>query len=196
MKIQGGILQWDALSLLLFVIATMPLNYILKNCAGNDKFTKWQVKTKHLMYMDDIKLFVRNEKENIDTQIQTIRIYSQYIRMEFGREKCVMLKIKSGQRQMMEGIELPNQERIRTLEEKENYQHWGIFKVDTIKQVETKEKITEEFLRQTRKLLKTKLWSRNLIKWINTRAVPLIRYSEPFSKWRREELQQIDHRRR
>ena len=35
---------------------------------------------------------------------------------------------------------------------------------------------------RTRKLLKTKLHSRNLIKEINTWVVPLVIYSEPFLK--------------
>ena len=38
--------------------------------------------------------------------------------MEFSIEKCDMLIIKSGKQQMMEGIELPNQDKIRTLVEK------------------------------------------------------------------------------
>ena len=45
--------------------------------------------------MDDIKIFVKNEKE-LETLIQTIRIYSQDIRIEFGIEKCATLIIKSG----------------------------------------------------------------------------------------------------
>ena len=45
------------------------------------------------------------------------------IGMEFGREKCTILIMKSGKRQIMEGIELPNQKRIRTLGQKENYKY-------------------------------------------------------------------------
>ena len=41
---------------------------------------------------------------------------------------------------MSEGIELPNQEKIRTLREKEIYKYLEIFKADTIKQMEMKEK--------------------------------------------------------
>ena len=74
--------------------------------------------------------------------------------MEFGIEKCAILIMKSGKRQIMEGMELLNQERIRTLREKENYKFLRILEIDTIKQVG--------------KLLKTKLCSRNLIKGINT----------------------------
>ena len=47
---------------------------------------------------------------------------------------------------------------------------------------------------ETRKLLETKLQSRNLIKEINTWAVPLIRYLGPFLKLARKELQQIDQK--
>ena len=36
---------------------------------------------------------------------------------------------------------LPNQDKIRTLREKETYKYLGILEVDTIKQVEMKEKI-------------------------------------------------------
>ena len=67
---------------------------------------------------------------------------------------------------------------------------------DTIKQVEMKNKIQKEYLRRTRKLLETKLSCRNLIKGINTWAVPLVRYSEPFLKWARDELKQMDQRTR
>ena len=55
-------------------------------------------------------------------------------------------------------------------------------KADTIKQAEMKNKIQKEYLRRTRKLLETKLNSRNLIKVINTWVVPLVRYSGPFLK--------------
>ena len=59
-----------------------------------------------------------------------------------------------------------------------------------------KENIQKEYLRRTRKLLETKLSSRNLIKGINTWTVPLVRYSGPFLKWTRDELKQMDQRTR
>ena len=49
---------------------------------------------------------------------------------------------------------------------------------------------------RTRKLLETKLYSWNVIKVINTWAVPLVRYSEPFLKWTREKLKEMDSRTR
>ena len=84
----------------------------------------------------------------------------------------------------------------RTLKENETYKYLGILEADTIKQVQMKDTIRKEYLRRTRKLLETKLSSRNLIKGINTWAVPLVRYSGPFLKWTREELKQMDQRTR
>ena len=104
--------------------------------------------------------------------------------------------MKSGKWHLMDGMELPNQDNIRMLGEKETYKYLGILEADTIKQVEMKEKIQKEYLKWTRKLLETKLSSRNLIKGINTWAVPLVRYSGPFLKWTREELKQMDQRTR
>ena len=97
---------------------------------------------------------------------------------------------------MTDGIELPNPDKIRTFEENETYKCIGILESDTIKQVQMKDKIRKEYGRRTRKLLKTKLSSRNLIKGINTWAVPLVRYSGPFLKWTRDELKQMDQRTR
>ena len=69
-----------------------------------------------------------------------VRIYSQDIGIEFGIEKCAMLVMKSGKRHIMDGMELPNQNKIRTLGEKETDKHLGILKADTIKQKEMKKK--------------------------------------------------------
>ena len=89
-----------------------------------------------------------------------------------------------------------NQDKIKTLAKNETYKYLGILEADTIKQLEMKEKIQKEYLRSARKLLETKLSGRNLIKGINTWAVPLVRYSGPFLKWTRDELKQMDQRTR
>ena len=83
---------------------------------------------------------------------------------------------------MTDGMELPNHDKIRTLEENETYKYLGILEADTIKQVQMKGTIRKEYLR------------RNLIKGMNTWAVLLVRYSGPFLKWTREELKQMDQR--
>ena len=114
--------------------------------------------------------------------------------MEFGIEKCAILIMKSGKRHMNEGMELPNQERIRKFGQKETCKYLGMLEVDTIKQEEVKEKIKKVYLGRMRNQLETKLYSRNLIKGINTRAVFFVRYSGPLLKWIREELKQMSQK--
>ena len=80
------------------------------------------------------------QKFKANWKLQKIRIYSQDIGMEFGMEKCTKLIMKRGKREIIEGTELPNQESIRTLEEKNNYKYLGILESDTNKLVEMKEK--------------------------------------------------------
>ena len=118
------------------------------------------------------------------------------IGIEFGIEKCAILVMESGKRHLTGGMELPNQDKIRTLAENKTYKYLGILDADTIKQVEMKDKIQKEYLRITRKLLETKLSSRNLINGINTWAVPLVRYSGLFLKLTRDELKQMNQRTR
>ena len=97
-------------------------------------------------------------------------------------EKCAMLVLKSGKRNLMDGIEVPNKEKIRTHRENEIYKNMAILEAGTIEQVEMKEIIKKEYLRRTRKLRETKLCSSNHIEGINTWTVPLVRYSGPFLK--------------
>ena len=127
----------------------------------------------------------KKEKEQ-ETLIHAARIYSQDIGVEFGIEKCAMLVMKSSKRHLTDGMELSNQDKIKMLGENETYKYLGILEADTIKQVEMKDKIQKEYLWTTRKLLETKHSSRNLIKRINTWAVPLLRYSGHFLSWTRD----------
>ena len=52
-------------------------------------------------------------------------IYSQDVGMEFGIGKCAMLIMKNEKRKIIQGIGLPNQERIRALREKGKLQKRG-----------------------------------------------------------------------
>ena len=121
-KTQRGIFQGDSLSPLLIVITMVPLNYIFGKVQRVAKLTKSEEKIYHLMYMSDIKVFSKKEKELV-TLIQTIKIYIQNIGMEFGMEKCAMLIRKSVEKETTKRIELPYQKSIRTLEGKENYKY-------------------------------------------------------------------------
>ena len=85
-------------------------------------------------------MFTKNRKE-LESLIQVVSIYSDDIGMEFSIEKCAMLIMKSGRRQMTKEIELTRQEKIGTLGEQETYKYLRIMVADTNKQMKSKEKI-------------------------------------------------------
>ena len=57
--------------------------------------------------MDDLKLSSRNEKE-LDSLVQTIRIFSKNIGIKFGVEKYAMLVTEKGKIVKSVGTELPH----------------------------------------------------------------------------------------
>ena len=122
-----------------------------------------------------------------------MRIYSQVIGIEFGIEKCAMLIKKNGKRQMIGSNKTTKSRQNQNARRNGNLQ---ILEADPIKYTEMKEKRKIILSRRTRKQLKNKLHSRNLIKGINTWAISLVRYSGSFLKWTREELHQIDQKTR
>ena len=109
-------------------------------------------------------IYLQKIRKELETLIHPVRVYSQDIGMEFGIEKCAMLVMKSGKWHITDGVELSNQYKIRMLGEKETYNYLGILEADTIKQVEMKDKIQREYLRRTRKLLKTNCLAETLSK--------------------------------
>ena len=114
--------------------------------------------------------------------------------MEFGIKQCHMLVRKRGKRHIREGVELSNKVIIRTLGEKESYKYLAIFEADNTKEVEMKEKKCVS--QKSQRLFETKLYSWNLVKDINTWALPLVRNSGAFLKRTIEELKQMDQRTR
>ena len=84
-----------------------------------------------------VKQLVKNKKRIRDSNSNNKNIQSGY-RNGIWHRKCVKLIMKS-RKKTNNKTELPNQERIRALGEKENYEYKGILEADTIKQAEMKE---------------------------------------------------------
>ena len=81
--------------------------------------------------------------------------------MEFGIELCVMLIIKSVKRHMMDGMELPSQEKkLECSEKRKRTNMWKYWRMTQL-EMKKKKKLKKEDLRRTRKLLETKLYNRN-----------------------------------
>ena len=82
-RIQRGIFQGYSLSPLLFVVALIPLSIILKKVKVGYDLAKGKGCINHLLFMDDLKLYGKNMKQ-LDTLINTVRIFSSDIGMIFG----------------------------------------------------------------------------------------------------------------
>ena len=194
-KIRRGIFQGDSLSPLLFVLALVPLSLVLRKVKDGYDLGGNKGKVNHLLFMDDLKVYGKNENQ-VDNLVNTVRIFSKDIGMEFGITKCAMLTMKRGKKSKSEGIELPDGQLIKNLEDEDAYKYLGILEADTIKNKEMKATLTKEYFRRIRKVLKSKLNGGNIISAINSRAVSLIRYGAGIIKWTREELRIMDRKTR
>ena len=73
--------------------------------------------------MDDLKLYGSNRNQ-LDSLIQTVRIFSEDIHMKFGLEKCSILEMKQENKVNSTGIELPDQSKIGEASD-QGYKHLG-----------------------------------------------------------------------
>ena len=69
--------------------------------------------------MDDLKLHSRSDK-GLDSLVQTVRVFSEDIGMEFGIEQCAILVLEKGKIVKTVGIELPDGKVIKSLQEGES----------------------------------------------------------------------------
>ena len=104
-NIRRSIFQGDSLSLFLFVFALIPVTIILRTLKQGYSFRKGKEKLNHLLFMDDLKLYGSNDNK-IDSLVKVVKILSGDIGMQFGFDKCAMLKMKRGNQVHCEGIDL------------------------------------------------------------------------------------------
>lgn len=78
---QRGIFQGDNLSPMLFVLALIPVKILLKKKKDGYELGKNDIKINHLLFMDDLKLYGKNEKQ-LNSLIQTANEFTEDINME------------------------------------------------------------------------------------------------------------------
>ena len=194
-KIKRGIFQGDSLSPILFVVALIPMSIVLNSMPIGYNLGKDRGNLNHLLFMDDLKLYSRKVEE-LDTLVQTVRLISEDIGMEFGISKCAMIEMKRGKIVKNDGIELPDGERIRSLEIDEAYKYLWVLQSDKEKSKEMKEIVRKEYFRRLRMILRSSLNSGNTVQAINARAVSIIRYGAGIIEWTKTELKEIDRKTR
>jgi len=144
--------------------------------------------------MDDLKLFAK-DKDQIDSLVNTVRIFSEDIKMEFGLSKCGVLIIKRGKVVESDGLCMPDGAMMRNIEES-GYKYLGVLEVDGIKHDQMKDQVKKEYTRRVRNILKSKLNGGNIISAINSRAVSVVRYGAGIIKWTKNELEEMDRKTR
>ena len=87
--IRRGIFQGDSFSPILFLVVLIPISIIL-NEIDLRYVTRQNQKLNHLLFMDDLKQYPKSERE-LDSLIQTVRIFSGDVGMVFGLGKCAVL---------------------------------------------------------------------------------------------------------
>ena len=127
--VKRGIFQGDPLSPLLFVFCLIPLTVILHKPESAYKFSSNKGKINHLIFMDDLKLYAKNEK-GLESLVQTVRIFSDDIGMKFGISKCATLALKRGKITNFDGISLSDGKVMKGLIKVAGYKYLGIQKVD------------------------------------------------------------------
>ena len=193
-KIKRGIFQGDSLSPLLFVMTMIPLTQMLRKTNIFYEVRKKGKRINHLLFMDDLKLFAKNV-DQIDSLVNTVRIFSEDIKMEFGLSKCGVLIMKRGKVVESDGLCMPDGTMMRNTEES-GYKYLGSLEADGIKHDEMKEQLKKEYIRRVRNVLKSKLNGGNITSAINSSAVSVVRYGAGIIKWTKNELEELDRKTR
>ena len=151
-NVKKGIFQGDSLSPLLFMLSMVQFSLILKKVNACYKWGKKEYKLNHLLFMDDLKLYAKSE-EQANTLVRTVYVFSTNIAMKFGIKKCGILTMKRGKIVKSERIKLADGEVMKQVGQ-ERYTYLGIIELDKVKETEMKEKITKEYKRRQRLILK------------------------------------------
>ena len=192
-NIKRGIFQGDSLSPLLFCMSLIPLSNELNN--SNAGYQIYDRVINHLFYMDDLKLFAKNDQQ-LEGLLSTVKAFSDDICMDFGLDKCAKATFVKGKLRKTTSIELDINTTIKELDPEETYKYLGVFEGDGINHASMKEKIRKEYYRRIRLVLKTELNSKNRIEAINTLAIPVVQYSFNIINWNLPDLQRMDRKTR
>ena len=112
--IRRGIFQGDSLSPLLFVLCIVPMTWLLRRTKTDYEWGNKGFKLNHLLFMDELKLFAKR-KNQIDSLVQTVYIFSEDIGMQFGIDKYGILIMERGKIIRTDGIRLTNGQHMKDI---------------------------------------------------------------------------------
>lgn len=92
------------------------------------------------------------------------------------------------------GFQLKNGQLIKAMLADETYKYLGVKQARCVDHATVKNELSTEFAGRIRQVLKTSLNSRNIIKAINTYAVPVLGYSFGVIKWSTTEIEGLERK--
>ena len=208
-RIKRGIFQCDSLSPLLFCMSLATLSNLLN--ATEFGYDRTKERVNHLLYMDDLKLYSKNDKE-LEGLLNTVKIVSDEIEMQFGLDKCAKASYKKGKLTKTNNVKLDdtcviykkgkltktNNVKldytcvIQEHAQEGTYKYLGIDEGNGIKHAAMKERARKEYYRRIKMIRKSELNSRNNITAINALAIPVASYSLNVINWQMKEIGKMD----
>jgi hypothetical protein len=117
-------------------------------------------KVSHLFYIDDLKLFFRDETR-VTAGVGHCQNIIDNMRMEFGPEKCVTAVFKHGKLPKSQNIILNNQRVIQNMKLQQTHKNMGIKESDGNDNSQIKDKLVKEYYHRVRQIPNTELNSKN-----------------------------------
>ena len=176
------------------IVDIATLNEKMLEASAGYELKERNHKINHLLFMDYLKLY-RKSRDQIDSLVRTVHLFSTDIRMEFGIKKCAVQIHKGGKAVKCYGIILPDGQVLKQMDE-DVYKYLGILTCNQVMDRERKAIFRKEYIRRLKLVLKSKLNRRNKILAINTWAVSLLRYSGGIIRWNKDDLLEMDRRTR
>jgi len=140
------------------------------------------------MFVDDIKLYASTER-NLKSLVHITEKFSNDVGLCFGLSKCATTATKKGKLHTTNPIET-EEGRIEVL--KEAYKYLGIAQNQTIDVKQTKDALSNEYLKRVKNITSSHLSAKNTIIAINMFAIPSVSYGAACLNWTEEELRSID----
>ena len=130
----------------------VTLSIVLRKVKAGYVWGSNKLKTNHLPYMDDLKLYGKTY-DQIRALVQTVHTVSEDIGMEMGIKKCGTFLLKRGRVVSTVGITLPDGQVMEEIDDT-GYKYLGILEYDKIKEKRMKEGFVTENKRRLKLVLK------------------------------------------
>lgn len=95
------------------------------------------------LYMDGSKLY-GDSRDQLDSLIETVRIFSHDIQITFNLDKYVVIELRTERKVDSFGVQFPEDEHIREVN-RERYKYLDVLLLSQMMNIKVKEKVSSEY---------------------------------------------------